>query len=149
MRVTIIGAGVIGVSIAHALLDQGHEVTVIDRVGPASGTSRGNAGMIAHVDILPLASPKAWRHLPRWLLDPLGPLAIRPSYLPRLAPWMLRFLAASRPAQIEHGTQALSALNRLALPAWERRLDALDLSGHLRRRGFLSVWARAGDFAAA
>ena len=149
MRVAVIGAGIIGCAIAHALLDDGHEVLLIDREGPATGTSQGNAGWIAHLDILPLASAKAWRQVPRWLADPLGPLAIRPAYLPRLAPWLLRFVAASTPARIEAGTRAIAALNGLALPAWERRLAALGLSGHLRRRGQLAVWARAADFAAA
>ena len=149
MRIAIVGAGIIGCTIAHALLDDGHEVLLIDREGPAAGTSQGNAGWIAHLDILPLASPKAWRQVPRWLLDPLGPLAIRPAYLPRLAPWLLRFVAASTPARIEAGTRAIAALNGLALPAWERLLRALNLSGHLRRRGQLAVWARAADFAAA
>lgn len=149
MNVTIIGAGIVGIAIAHALADEGHAVVVLDPGGPAAGASRGNAGMIAHVDILPLASPKAWRNLPRWLVDPLGPLAIRPSYLPALAPWLLRFLAASRPGRIERGTRALIALNGMALPAWERRLRALGMEeAHLRRRGFLSVWARPGEFAA-
>ena len=149
MRIAVLGAGIVGCAIAHALLDEGHEVLLIDRTGPASGTSQGNAGWIAHVDILPLASPKVWRHLPRWLLDPLGPLSIRPAYAHRLAPWLLRFVAASTPARIEAGTQAVAALNGLALPAWERRLAALGLSGHLHRRGQLYVWSKPGNFAAA
>jgi D-amino-acid dehydrogenase len=150
MNVTVIGAGIVGVTIAHALADEGHAVTVLDPGGPAAGASRGNAGMIAHVDILPLASPKVWRNIPRWLLDPLGPLAIRPSYLPHLAPWLLRFLAASRPDRIERGTRALIALNGMALPAWERRLRALGMeAAYLRRRGFLSVWGSRAGFAQA
>ena len=73
MDVAVIGSGIIGIAAAHALLDRQHQVTLVDADGPASGASRGNAGWIAHLDILPLASPKAWRTLPRWLLDPLGP----------------------------------------------------------------------------
>ena len=149
MRVAVVGAGIIGCVVAHALLDEGHEVLLVDREGPAAGTSRGNAGSIAHTDILPLASPKAWRNLPRWLADPLGPLAIRPAYLPRLAPWLLRFVAASTPRRIERSTAAIVALNGLALPAWERRLGALGLDRHLRRHGGLSVWSSAAGFAAA
>lgn len=149
MRCVIVGAGIVGVSIAHALLDEGHEVELIDREGPAAGASAGNAGWIAHMDILPLAGPKAWAHMPKWMLDPLGPLAIAPGHLPRLAPWLLRFLAASRPSRIAAGTAALSALNAAALPAWERRLAALGLSDLLRRKGILSVWTDRRDFAGA
>ncbi|GFZ81104.1 D-amino-acid dehydrogenase [Elstera cyanobacteriorum] len=140
MRIMIIGAGIIGVTAAHALLDAGCEVTLVDPGGIAAGASQGNAGWIAHVDILPLASPKAWRNLPRWLMDPLGPLAIRPAYLPTLAPWLLRFLAASRPHRVEASTRALADLNGQALRAWEDRLAGLGLGHHLRPRGFLTVW---------
>src|SRR5579871_3811192 len=131
MHVVIVGAGLVGINTAHELLDAQHRVTIIDETGPAAGASQGNAGMIAHVDILPLASPKAWRNLPRWAFDPLGPLTIRPSYLPRLVPWLARFVAASRPSVIEQGTLALAALNKRALPAWEKRADALGLRRHL------------------
>lgn len=149
MRIVIVGAGLVGLNIAHALLDEGCAVTLIDPDDQPSRPSVGNAGSIAHTDILPLASPKVWRHLPRWLLDPLGPLAIRPSYAPRLLPWLLRFLIASRPGQIEASTVALRELNALALPAWRRRLERLGLAGHLRERGGLSVFADEAAFRAA
>ena len=77
MKIAIIGAGLVGLNTAHRLTDEGHDVTVFDRVGPANGASRGNAGMIAHTDIEPLANPRMLRKVPSMLLDPLGPLAIR------------------------------------------------------------------------
>lgn len=148
MQVAVVGGGIIGVAAAHALLDQGHSVTVVEREGFAAGTSQGNAGMIAHLDILPLASAKAWANLPRWLMDPLGPLAIRPSYIPQIAPWMARFALASFPAKVEASTRAITALNGKALMAWDSRLGTLKLDAkHLRRKGFLSVWSDAGSFA--
>lgn len=148
MRIAIVGAGIVGVTVAHALLDEGHSVDLIDREGIAAGTSRGNAGWIAHIDILPLASPKVWRHVPRWLTDPLGPMSIRPAYLLRLTPWALRFISASRPAAIERNTVALSALQLRALPSWERRLAALGLERMLRRSGSLYVWSSTHAYAA-
>ena len=149
MHVSIIGAGIVGLQSAHALMDDGHTVTLFDPDGLAQRTSARNAGYIAYTDILPLASPKVWRHLPRWLLDPLGPLAIRPAYGLRVLPFMLRFLAASTPARIEASTVALIGLQGLALPAWERRLSKLGLGEkHLRRKGFLNVYPSASALAA-
>lgn len=148
MQVAVVGGGIIGVAAAHALLDDGHSVTVVEREGFAAGTSQGNAGMIAHTDILPLASPKAWANLPRWLSDPLGPLSIRPAYLAQIAPWMARFALASLPARVEASTQAIAALNGKAMMAWDSRLGTLKLdTKHLRRLGFISVWSDAGSFA--
>ncbi|MFK8812530.1 FAD-dependent oxidoreductase, partial [Escherichia coli] len=64
----VIGAGVVGLSIAAAAQDRGLSVTVIDREGPAAGASAGNAGAFAFTDILPLASPGILKKAPRWLL---------------------------------------------------------------------------------
>ena len=151
MHILIAGAGIVGLNCAHALLDTGARVTLIDPDGLAQRTSRGNAGWIAHTDILPLAGPKVWRNLPRWLFDPLGPLTIRPGYALAIAPWMARFVAASSPARVEASTKALIDLQALTLPAWERRLSGLGLGGkHLRPTGYLSMFpTRAGFLAGA
>src|ERR1700676_4070578 len=89
--VVVIGAGVIGVAIALRLRQEGREVLLIDRECVAAQASRGNAGALAFSDILPLAAPGRLRKAPRWLRDPLGPLAIRPRYLLRLIPWLYCF----------------------------------------------------------
>ncbi len=149
MKVAIVGAGIVGVATAHALLDDGHEVLLIDREGPAFGPSRGNAGWVAHTDILPIASPKNLRQLPRFLTDPLGPLAIRPAYLPRLLPWLIRFLLAARPAALERSLQGLAALQQRALPAWLKLAETAGVSGHIHRKGGLYVFTDRGAFAEA
>ncbi len=149
MRIAVIGGGIVGAAAVHALLDEGHAVDWLDRDGIAAGASAGNAGWIAHMDIMPLASPKVWRHMPGWMLDPLGPLSIRPAYLPKLLPFLGRFIAASRPGRIEASIAAISALNARALPAWEKRLGGLGLAGHLRQKGILSVWSSAAAAASA
>ncbi len=140
MRITIIGAGIIGAASAHRLLDAGHQVALLDTDGKTGRPSDGNAGWIAHTDIMPLASPKVWRNLPGWMLDPLGPLTIRPSYLPRLMPWLLRFVLASSPGRIEASMRAIRSINAQALPCWQALLDRLGLKDVLRERGLLSVW---------
>jgi D-amino-acid dehydrogenase len=149
MRIAVIGAGIVGGAVAHALLDEGHEVEIVEKEGAAAGASAGNAGWIAHLDILPLAGPKAWANMPRWMLDRYGPLSIDPFYVPKLAPYLMQFVLASRPKKIESSTLAIRALNALALPAWERRAAPLGLDARFRRKGLLSVWTDASDFAGA
>ena len=77
--VLVIGAGIVGVASALRLQQEGRQVLLIDRDGVAAQASRGNAGALAFSNIMPLASPGIMRSAPRWLLAPLGPLAIRPS----------------------------------------------------------------------
>ena len=147
MHIVIIGAGIIGLATAHRLLDQGHEVTLIDRGEPTAG-SRGNAGIIAHVDIMPLASPRMILRAARWFFDPVGPLAVRPAYLPRLAPWLARFLLAGRPSRVERSMRGIVPLQLMALPAWERLLTRLRLTRELNRNGMLYVFEGTDAFEA-
>lgn len=149
MRITIIGAGLVGLATAHALRNEGHDVTVVDREGPAAGASRGNAGWIAHTDIDPIASPKMLRQVPKFLLDPLGPLAIRPSYLLQILPWLVRLIYASRPANLERSVKGLVSLQKLAMPAWTQLSGDLGMTRHIHRRGGLFVFASQGAFEAA
>jgi len=139
-RIVVIGAGLVGLTAAHALADEGYAVTVIDREGPAAGASRGNAGWLAHTDIDPIASPGMLAQVPRFLLDPLGPLAIRARYLLPILPWLARLILASRPSQLTRSIEALVSLNRLAMPAWERLSRQLGTGHFIHRRGALFAY---------
>ena len=145
-QIIVIGAGVIGLSIALAAQERGLSVRVIDREGPAAGASAGNAGAFAFTDIFPLASPRIIRQAPKWLLDPLGPLSVPPRYALKIAPWMLRFWRASWPARVRASTLAQTALMRLSRDALEPALQRDGLAHMLRRDGQLQVYEGEGEF---
>lgn len=138
--VTVIGAGVVGLSTALALQARGLSVTVLDREGPAAGASAGNAGAFAFTDILPLASPGILRKAPKWLLDPLGPLSVPPSYALQIAPWMFRFWRACSPARVAASTTAQTALMDLSKAELEPFLAATGTTGMLEKKGNLQVY---------
>ena len=146
--VLVIGAGIVGVAIALRLQQEGRQVLLIDREGVAAQASRGNAGALAFSDILPLASPGILRKAPRWLLDPLGPLAIRPSYLPRLAPWLLRFWRASRPDRVRASTAAQAAMMDLSAAETPLMLAAAGASHMLRSDGVLHLYESEAELRA-
>ncbi|MTH76819.1 NAD(P)/FAD-dependent oxidoreductase [Paracoccus aestuariivivens] len=146
--VIVIGAGVIGLSAALALQARGLSVTVLDREGPAAGASAGNAGAFAFTDILPLASPGLLRKAPKWLLDPLGPLSVPPSYALKIAPWMYRFWRACSPAQVARSTTAQTALMDLSKAELAPFLAASNTLGMLRKDGNLQVYESDAEFQA-
>jgi D-amino-acid dehydrogenase len=144
----VVGAGIVGVATALRLQREGRDVWLIDRDRVAAQASRGNAGALAFSDILPLASAGILRQAPRWLLDPLGPLTIRPSYLPRLVPWLLRFWHASRRARVRASTAAQAALMTLSAAETPLMLEAAGASHMLRSEGVLHLYESEAELQA-
>lgn len=138
--VVVIGAGVVGLSAAIAAQARGLAVTVLEREEPAAGASAGNAGAFAFTDILPLASPGILRKAPKWLLDPLGPLSVPPSYALQIAPWMFRFWRACSAGRVAHSTTAQTALMDLSRAELEPFLDQTGTAAMLRKDGNLQVY---------
>ncbi len=112
--IVIVGGGIVGVATAALLAETGRDVLVIDRTGICEETSAGNAAAFAFSDILPLASKGVMRKVPGWLMDPLGPFTIRPSYLPKMVPWLYRFWRASNAAAQARTATAQAEIMRLA-----------------------------------
>jgi D-amino-acid dehydrogenase len=144
----VIGAGAVGVATALYLQRDGLPVTIVDPRGPGEGTSRGNASIIAVESCVPVATPGIARAVPGMLLDPLGPLAIRWAYLPRLAPWLWRFIRASAPDKVEAISIALRAILTESIPSWDPLLADAGLADMLRRNGMLLVFETEAKFAA-
>lgn len=109
-KVIVVGAGSIGINAAIFLQADGHEVTLIDRDLPGEGCSSGNAGLFSKAAFLPLASPGMMLEVPKWLLNPMGPLAVRWSYLPKITPWLIRYIYSGLTADVYKTGKALQIL---------------------------------------
>src|SRR5260221_1210031 len=147
MTVVVVGAGVIGVAASLVLRREGHDVVLVDRGEPGRATSYGNMAGIGSTEFLPLSYPGVWRRLPRWLLDPTGPVALRPSYLPKALPWIARFLWAGRPSRWREIAEAGFALCRLALADTRALLDAAGLRHLLVEEGCVGLYANKREVA--
>ncbi|PYE85525.1 NAD(P)/FAD-dependent oxidoreductase [Pseudoroseicyclus aestuarii] len=146
--IIVIGAGIVGVSAALALQQEGHAVTLLDRRGVAEETSRGNAGAFAFTDIEPLASPGILLKAPKWLLDPLGPLSLRPAYALKILPWARHFYAASRPRRHAASISAQAQLMALSRHALERQIARVAGEPLIRREGQLQVYEGEAEYRA-
>ncbi|WP_158744016.1 FAD-binding oxidoreductase [Acidisphaera sp. L21] len=144
--VLVVGAGVIGLAIAYHLLREGAQVTIVDRDPAGDKASFGNAGGIAVTDVVPAAAPGVGWKIPRWLLDPLGPLAIRPAHAPRLVGWGMRFIRSASGSELARITQALAALNGRVYEDLHPMLAATGLAGEIHQRGALSIYESEAGF---
>lgn len=149
VEIAVIGAGVVGLSIAHRLVKAGHEVVVIDPAEPGSGASYGNAGTIADYAVQPVGTPGVLRSLPSLLFDRNSPLAIRQAALPSLAPWLLRFARQSLPGPALRNAHAISGLMEMALPEWERLCAEIGGEDLMRRNGCFYLYETLAGFEAA
>ena len=146
--VIIIGAGIIGLAIAHYVQQTGRKVTLVDRKGVAQEASLGNAGAFALADIFPLASPGIMRKAPKWLLDPLGPLSVRPQYALNIVPYLLKFFRASWPGQYRKSIVAQSALLDLSASEVDRMAQIPQIGNQIRTDGALHLYESEREFAA-
>ena len=109
-HVIIIGAGIVGISTAIWLQRGGHRVTVVDRLGPAGGASFGNAGVLAAASVVPVTVPGILAKAPAMLFGRDGPLFLRWGHVPRLVPFLARYLSHARVEAVERAAPALSLL---------------------------------------
>jgi glycine/D-amino acid oxidase-like deaminating enzyme len=136
----VVGAGVVGLSTALYLQRAGMQVAVLDPLGPAGGASFGNAGMLSPDTATPIAMPGMLRKVPGWLRDPLGPLAVRPSYFPRALPWLLQWVKAGRLERVLAISDAMRALHRDTLTCWRDLLGETLYRDLIRPSGQVHVW---------
>jgi len=142
-HVAIIGNGIVGTCAGAWLQRDGHRVTFVDPLGPGEATSFGNAGSLSPSACLPVGMPGMWKRAPRWLLDPLGPLAIRWWYAPIVAPWIARFLRASNRREVTRIAGALRGLLAPIFDCYEPLLQRSNGMGLMRRSGCLYVYSGA------
>ncbi len=142
--VVVVGGGIIGMCAALALQERGLTVIVADAGDMPAQASWGSAGRIAVELSQPLSSLATLRALPGSLFSLGGPVGLPAGTLGQWLPFGLRFIGASAPRRFAAGTQALTRLLAQALPAWRRRLAALNVPHLLLENGHYSIWEHHG-----
>lgn len=150
-EIAIIGAGVVGLSIAEALMTRGlsQDIVMIDPNPAGMGASYGNAGTIADYAVMPVGTPDVLRSLPSLLFDKNSPLSIRRAGILALMPWLARFAWQSLPRQAEANAQAIAALLTDAGPLWADLAGRIGGTSILQSKGCLYLYETAHDYRAA
>lgn len=145
-KTVVVGAGIIGAAIAYELNCHGHHVTLVDRDAPGNSASFGNLASIAVTEFMPVSRPSIWMQVPKWLLDPEGPIRVAPSYATKLTPWFLRFFRAGWPKRLRELEAQGARLSHRALADTEALMAEIGLYDHLSETGCLSLYASEAEF---
>ncbi|MBC9177100.1 NAD(P)/FAD-dependent oxidoreductase [Pseudoroseomonas ludipueritiae] len=145
--VIVVGGGVAGLSAALNLLRMGQAVTLIDPLPSPGGASFGNAGLLSADTVVPIAMPGMLRQVPGWLNDPLGPLSIRPAYMPKATPWLMKWVRAGRMERVREIAKAMRALHVNAFQDWKELLGDAAYHDLIRQSGQVQMWDSATETA--
>lgn len=146
--ILIVGAGIIGTSIGAELSRRGAKVCVIDKGALGRGCSYGNAGWLTPCFSMPLPMPGMLLKSMKWMMNPEGPLYIKPSMSLDLAHWLFSFMRAMNEKQARRAVECLVVLSQKSLIEYEK-LSQKYPEIHYRQKGLLMVSKTPSGVAAA
>lgn len=145
--IIVIGGGIIGVCSALWLQRAGKKVVLIEADEIGMGSSFGNAGCLNVSSVVPVSMPGTLRKVPHYLMDPMGPLVIRPAYLPKIMPWLIRFLRAGTKSRVTAQAAALRPLLAASYDSYQPLVRGTAAAELLHLQGHLVAYRTEADFA--
>lgn len=147
MQVTVLGAGIIGVSTAWHLLQRGHEVTLVDRQPDAAlETSFANAAQISVSYCEPWANKDAPLKTLKWMFSDESPLLFRPQLDWAQWRWGLQFLAQCNDAAFVRNVAQLVALGAYSHAALKDVVAETGIHYHRLERGIAHYYTDQKSF---
>jgi len=143
----VLGAGIVGTSVALHLAKRGLAVALVDRAGLGEQTSFGNAGIIEGNTIFPPAFPSGLSALARIALKRAPEANYHLSFLPKVLPWLLAFRDASQPDRLVETAHLIRPLFASAVPEHEALMKEAGAAHYLRKTGWLKVFRNPRTFA--
>ena len=140
--VGIVGAGIQGVCVGLQLIKKGVEVTIFDRNDPGSMTSYGNAGHFSPYAVLQLNRPDVLYDVPKMLFSSYGPLALKWNYIPKMIPWIFRYLKSCNKKSMMHTAKYMHQILNLSMDAYEEIFQEIDITNLVERNGIIYIWTK-------
>ncbi len=145
-KVTVLGAGMVGVCTALELQRRGVQVTLVDRKAPGQETSFGNAGVLTRSSLMPINNPGLWSNLPKLLGNKSTSMRYDPMFVARNLPWVMQFLANTRSSKCEETAKALNDLITLSIEANLKLMTEFGLQDHLSDQGWIFLYRNEKGF---
>jgi D-lysine oxidase len=143
----VLGAGIVGTSVALQLARRGLSVTLVERAGVGEQTSYGNSGVIEGSTILPPAFPARLSALARVAFKRASEANYHLSFLPKVAPWLWAFRANSSPQRLAENARANRPIFAQALADHETLMAESGAMPYLRKTGWIKLYRDARTFA--
>ncbi len=139
-NVIIIGAGIAGLSAAYYLVNEGWQVSILEKDDGANNCSFGNAGMIVPSHFTPLAAPGIVAQGVKWMLDSKSPFYVRPSLNLSLIDWGMKFLKHANEKHVERNAEAIRDLNLESSKLYDQLALKDGFDFELRQNGILMLY---------
>ena len=140
--VGIVGAGIQGVCIGLQLIKKGISVTLFDKSDPGKMTSYGNAGHFSPYAVLQLNRPDVLYDVPKMLFSSYGPLALKWNYIPKMIPWIVRYLKSCNKKSMMHTAKYMHQILNLSMDAYEEIFEEIDTTNLIERKGIIYIWTK-------
>ena len=136
----IVGAGIQGVCIGLQLAKKGIPVTIFDKNDPGRMSSYGNAGHFSPYAVLQLNRPDIIYDIPKMLFSSYGPLALKWNYIPKMIPWIIKYLKSSTTKSMMHTAKYMNQILSPSLDAYDEILAEIDETDLVERKGIIYIW---------
>jgi len=139
-KVVIVGGGIIGFSCAYYLIEEGHEVVLVDKDSFNSGASIVNAGYIIPSHIIPLASPEVLRKGIKWMLNSNSPFYIKPRFNKDLINWGINFIKSSNFRHVNRSISIIKKINEFSKELYFELRDSKKIDIKIYEKGLLMAF---------
>ena len=136
----IVGAGIQGICTGLQLLKKNIPVTIFDKNDPAKMASYGNAGHFSPYAVLQFNRPDILVNIPQMLFSSCGPLALKWNYVPKMIPWMWKFVKNCNTKSMLHTAKYMHQILDLSLDAYDDAFKEIDTTGLIERKGIIYGW---------
>ncbi|KAA2237778.1 NAD(P)/FAD-dependent oxidoreductase [Salinarimonas soli] len=145
--VAVLGAGIVGVSVALHLQARGRSVVLFDRRGAGEETSYGNAGLIERASVTPYAFPRELSSMIRYSLNRSAEAHYHVSFLPKVAPWLAQYWWHSSPSRLALASKAMLPLIERSVVEHEALMAEAGIEPLLRKTGWIKAFRSERHFA--
>src|SRR3977135_1766580 len=136
----VLGAGIVGTSVALHLAKRGMSVALVEKRGPGEDTSYGNTGVIVGASVFPTAVPRSLKKLIQVALKRAPEANYHWRDLIRVAPWLVSYFNFGTPQKLNDGPVKLRPLMSRSVAEHEALLQESGAMKYFRKTGWLTLY---------